>query len=93
MGFILIVIHAVVSFAVGKLVVNSKPEIANWSVNKKQAVTLIWFFLSVLVWLGIWKAIMQLDFAIERHLFMSIGTSIILGMTFYSALAPKKQSA
>lgn len=89
MGFLLMVIHVVISFAVGKAVVNSKPEIANWSVNKKQAVTLVWFFLSVLVWLGFWKAIMQLDFAIEHHLFMSIGTSIIMGMAFYQALAPK----
>lgn len=36
MGFILVVIHAVISFAVGKVVVNSKPEIANWSVNKNK---------------------------------------------------------
>ena len=36
---------------------------------------------------------MQLDFAIERHLFRSIGTSIIMGMIFYQALAPKKQTA
>lgn len=84
MGIILIVIHAVISFAVGKAVVNSKPEIANWSINKKQAVTLFWFFLSVLVWLGI--KVMQQDFAIEQHLFSSIGTSIIMGMIFYHAL-------
>lgn len=50
MGLILIVIHAVISFAVGKAVVNAKPGIANLSINKKQAITLIWFFLSVLVW-------------------------------------------
>lgn len=91
MGPILIFIHAVISFAVGKAVVNAKPEIANWSINKKQAVTLIWFFLSVLIWLGI-KA-MQQDFAIEQHLFSSIGTSIIMGMIFYHALKPKKQTA
>lgn len=35
MGPILIFIHAVISFAVGKAVVNAKPEIANWSINKK----------------------------------------------------------
>ena len=91
MGLIFLFIHAVVSFAVGKVVVNSKPEIANWSVNKKQAVTLGWFFISVLIWLGI-KA-MQPDFAIEHHLFSSIGTSIIMGMIFHMALAPKKQTA
>lgn len=91
MGPILIFIHAVISFAVGKAVVNAKPEIANWSINKKQAVTLIWFFLSVLIWLGI-KA-MQQDFAIEQHLFSSIGTSIIMSMIFYHALKPKKQTA
>lgn len=44
MGLIFLLLHAVISFAVGKAVVNSKPEIANWSVNKKQAVTLVWFF-------------------------------------------------
>ena len=93
MGLIFLVIHAVVSFAVGKVVVNSKPEIVNWSINKKQAVALVWFFLSILVWLGFWKAIMQLDFAIESHLFMSIGTSIIMGMIFYYALTPKKQTS
>jgi hypothetical protein len=92
MGSILIVIiHAVISFAVGKAVVNSKPEIANWSINKKQAITLIWFFLSVLFWAVI-KTI-QLNSSIEEHIFSSFGTSIIMGMIFYYALKPKKQTA
>lgn len=91
MGLIFLLLYAIISFVVGKAVVNSKPEIANWSVNKKQAVTLGWFFISVLIWLGI-KA-MQPDFAIEHHLFSSIGTSIIMGMIFHMALAPKKQTA
>ena len=91
MGLILIVLHAIISFAVGKAVVNSKPEIANWSVNKKQAVTLVWFFLSVLFWAVI-KTI-QLNSSIEEHIFSSFGISIIMGMIFHMALAPKKQSA
>lgn len=91
MGLIFLLLHAVISFAVGKAVVNSKPEIANWSVNKKQAVTLVWFFLSVLFWAVI-KTI-QLNSSIEEHIFSSFGLSIIMGMIFYHALAPKKQIA
>lgn len=91
MGLILILIHAVISFAVGKAVVNVKPEIANWSINKKQAITLVWFFLSVLFWAVI-KTI-QLNSSIEEHIFSSFGTSIIMGMIFYHALKPKKQTA
>ena len=91
MELILIFIHAVISFAVGKAVVNSKPEIANWSVNKKQAVTLVWFFLSVLFW-SVIKTI-QLNSSIEEHIFSSFGISIIMAMIFHMALAPKKQSA
>lgn len=90
-SILIVVIHAVISFAVGKAVVNSKPEIANWSVNKKQAVTLVWFFLSVLFWAVI-KTI-QLNSPIEEHIFSSFGLSIIMGMIFHMALAPKKQTA
>ena len=91
MGLIFLLLHAIISFVVGKAVVNSKPEIANWSVNKKQAVTLVWFFLSVLFWAVI-KTI-QLNSSIEEHIFSSFGISIIMGMIFHMALAPKKQSA
>lgn len=91
MGFTLMAIHAVISYLIGKILIKSKPEIFDWSVNKKQALTLLWFFTSVLIWLSI-KAMLQ-DFAIEQHLFSSIGTSIIMGMIFHTAISSKNKIA
>ena len=92
MGLLITIILAVASFFVAKSVVNSKPEIAQWSVNKKQALTLAWFALSVLVFLCI-KVAIQPDQDIVQQFLGSFGISIIMGMIFYKGLNPKKQTA
>lgn len=91
MGLLITAILAALSFIVAKSVVSSKPEISEWSVNKKQALTLVWFVLSVLIFLCV-KVAIEPDFAIEQQLFSSIGISIIMGMIFYKGLNPKKQT-
>ena len=90
MGLLIIVILGVLSFAFAKILIGNKPEIVNWSVNRKQGITLVWFAVSVVIFLC-FKATQQ-DFAIEQQLFSSIGTSIIMGMIFYKVLSPKKQT-
>ena len=90
MGLVFLVIFAVVSFFAGKMVMASKPEIIDWSINKKQAISIAWFFFSLLVFLGL--SAMQPNFAIERYLFSSIGTAILMGAAFHLPLHQKKQT-
>lgn len=92
MGLVIALILAVVSFFVAKSVASSKPEIADWSVNKKQALSLAWFVMCVLIFTLI-KVAIQPGEAIEQQIFGSVGISIIFGMIFYSGLRPKKQTA
>lgn len=92
MGLIISVILAVISYFVAKGFASSKPEVVNWSVNKKQALSLAWFAMSVLI-MTLVKVIIQPDVAIEQQIFGSVGISIIFGMIFYQGLKPKKQTA
>ena len=92
MGLLITVILAVVSFFVAKSVVSSKPEISEWSVNKKQALTLLWFALSVVIFLCV-KVAIQPDEDIVQQFLGNFGISIIMGMIFYKGLSPKKQTA
>lgn len=92
MGILITIIMASASFALAKILVNVKPEVALWSVNKKQAVALVWFAFSTLVFLGI-KAASIPDFAIENYLIGSASVSVMMGVIFYSGLSAKKQTA
>ncbi len=87
MGFILLIIFLAVSFFIGKMIISSKPEILDWSVNKKQSIVIAWFFFSLLVLIGIQAT--QPDFAIENHLISSIVTAILMGAAFYIPLKKK----
>ena len=87
MGFILLIIFLAVSFFIGKMIISSKPEISDWSVNKKQSIVIAWFFFSLLVLIGIQAT--QPDFAIENHLISSIVTAILMGTAFYMPLKKK----
>lgn len=91
MGLIITAILAILSFFIAKAVVNSKPEISEWSVNKKQALTLVWFALSVVIFLCL-KVAIQPDADLGQQFFSSFGISIIMGMIFYKGLSPKKQT-
>lgn len=92
MGLVIALILAVVSFFVAKSVASSKPEITHWSVNKKQALSLAWFVMCVLIFTLI-KVAIQPGEAIEQQILGSVGISVIFGMIFYSGLRPKKQTA
>lgn len=91
MGLLITAILAVLSFFISKSVVSSKPEISEWSVNKKQALTLLWFALSVVIFLCV-KVAIQPDEDIVQQFLGSFGISIIMGMIFYKGLSPKKQT-
>ncbi len=92
MGLIISVILAVISYFVAKGFASSKPEVADWSVNKKQALSLAWFVMSVLI-MTLVKVVIQPDVAIEQQILGSVGISVIFGMIFYQGLKPKKQTA
>lgn len=91
MGLTFLIIQGIVSILAGQMLVKAKPEIINWSVNKKQVFVIGWFLLSVMVCLGIFS--LQSDFAIEKYLFNSIGISLIMGMAFSTSLKIKKVKA
>lgn len=91
MGLVVTAILAVLSFFISKSVVSSKPEISEWSVNKKQALTLLWFALSVVIFLCL-KVAIQPGEDIGQQFFSSFGISIIMGVIFYKGLSPKKQT-
>lgn len=92
MGLIISVILAVISYFVAKGFVSSKPEAADWSVNKKQALSLAWFAMCVLIFTFI-KVVIQPGEDLAQQIFGSVGISIIFGMIFHQGLKPKKQTA
>lgn len=91
MGIAVTVILAILSFVAAKAAVNLKPEISQWSVNKKQALTLVWFSFSVAVFLLV-KMIIQPESDTIQQFWGSFGISIIMGIIFYNGLSPKKQT-
>lgn len=92
MGLIVTAILAILSFFIAKSVLSSKPEISEWSVNKKQALTLVWFALSVVIFLCV-KVALQPDTDVIQQFWGSFGISIVMGMIFYKGLSQKKQTA
>lgn len=92
MGLIISVILAVISYFVAKGFASSKPEVADWSVNKKQALSLAWFAMCVLIFTLI-KVAIQPGEDLAQQIFGSVGISIVFGMIFYQGLKPKKQTA
>ncbi|MCH4243342.1 hypothetical protein [Acinetobacter gerneri] len=89
MGLTFLIILVITSILAGRMLVKARPEILNWSLNKKQALVIGWFILSVFICLGIFS--LWTDFAIENFLFNSIGISLIMGMAFNFSLKTKKE--
>lgn len=92
MGVIITLVLVVLSYFIGRSVASSNPNIVDWSTNKKQALSIAWFAMCVLL-ITLAKVMILPDEAIENQIFGSIGISIIFGMIFYQGLKPKKQTA
>ncbi|MGX9609151.1 hypothetical protein [Acinetobacter sp. T63] len=83
---------AILSFVIAKSIVKSKPEIANWSVNKKQAITLVWFALTASI-MTLVKLALVPGTEIVDLMPGSLGAGVMFGIIFYKGLEQKGKPA
>lgn len=100
---VLIVLGLISAFA-GRYVKNNLP-VENWSVNHRQAVSVVWFIICVLIFLGLnWISISfqtqdiiplnnPYDNFLVNYLFKSIGSGLLMAFIFNTCMVFKLNSS